>query len=204
MPVYHYKEGDKVVYINEAKHQVSHEFYPPVGTIGTVIKRSLDGTYLVQWPKGTTLAPYEWWCNHTDINPAYAKKHGYNKILIQIDKKDPRKVVAKDLGTGEIGVAKCNQEDEFDFHVGASIAFARLLGKEPPDDKPKPKFKAGDIIIGNEKATKMYTITKQGWVGIVTEVHFGEGFNLIIAKHVNGTEQIGPFFTLDPDCFDLA
>lgn len=31
------------------------------------------------------------------------------------------------------------------------------------------KFKVGDHIIGNEKASKKYGITKKGWKGIVTK-----------------------------------
>lgn len=60
----------------------------------------------------------------------------------------------------------------------------------------KPKFKVGDKVIGNNKADK-YSITKEGWIGTVTEVHeyciwvSGKG---LIGKR--GTE-------VDIRCFDL-
>lgn len=34
----------------------------------------------------------------------------------------------------------------------------------------KNKFKIGDIVIGNAKANNAYVVTRQGWVGKVTEV----------------------------------
>jgi hypothetical protein len=34
-------------------------------------------------------------------------------------------------------VAKCSPEDEFDFETGARIAFDRLVGEKPVEEKPK-------------------------------------------------------------------
>ena len=38
------------------------------------------------------------------------------------------KVIALDKSTGKKAEAKCSPEDEFDFHVGAKLAFQRLMG----------------------------------------------------------------------------
>jgi len=42
-----------------------------------------------------------------------------------------REVIAKDVATGNKGIAKCSPDDEFVFKTGASIALARLMAKTP-------------------------------------------------------------------------
>ena len=42
-----------------------------------------------------------------------------------------RNVIAKDVATGNEGIAKCSPNDEFCFKTGASIALARLMAKTP-------------------------------------------------------------------------
>lgn len=64
-----FKVGDKVRAISNAVHRGSPEFYPPVGTIGTVISVntweqddsivSLD----IKWPSGTTSRDDVWLCS---------------------------------------------------------------------------------------------------------------------------------------------
>lgn len=51
--------------------------------------------------------------------------------------------------------------------------------EEKAEDKPKRgrpkkdsyKFKVGDKVIGNKKATDRYCITREGWIGTVTSVN---------------------------------
>lgn len=97
------------------------------------------------------------------------------KIVIYVDRDDPMKVIAKDIGSGATGVAKCSPSDVFDFYEGAVLAFDRLrsgLKKSPDTEKTGEfKFKVGDVVIGNEIADMRYTITKRGWVGVVTSVN---------------------------------
>lgn len=42
-----------------------------------------------------------------------------------------REVIAKDVATGNEGIAKCSPNDDFCFKTGASIAMARLMAKTP-------------------------------------------------------------------------
>lgn len=53
-----------------------------------------------------------------------------SKPSIVIFRRD-RNVIAKDVATGNEGIAKCSHTDEFNFHTGASIALARLMAKTP-------------------------------------------------------------------------
>lgn len=123
-----------------------------------------------------------------------------DRILIYTDKKDPSKVIAKDISTGKTGVAKCSPEDIFDFYTGAKLAMNRLLGVEMGADKPstpKPKFSVGQLVIGNEGANR-YTITKERTVWKVTAVR-QNGF-----IEISGSKaDIVGGFEVCPDCFDL-
>lgn len=66
-----------------------------------------------------------------------------DRIVVYIDKKDPSKVIAKDVSTGKTGVAKCSPEDTFDFYTGAKLAMNRLLGV---DGKVAQKVEVGQKI----------------------------------------------------------
>ena len=48
-------------------------------------------------------------------------------------------VIALDKATGKKAVAKCHPDDEFDFNIGAKLAFERLIGvsKEEPKEEIK-------------------------------------------------------------------
>ena len=55
-----------------------------------------------------------------------AKMANEGKILIKVDEKNPNRVVAKNLLTGDEAVAKCSPDDKFDFMTGAKMALDRL------------------------------------------------------------------------------
>lgn len=63
-------------------------------------------------------------------------------------------VIAFDKATGEKAVAKCHPDDEFDFNIGAKLAFERLMGcEEKPENKIQDFAKAMYEIRSNlEKA----------------------------------------------------
>lgn len=212
-----FEKGMKVKCTSDKDHIAFPQFYPSVGTVGTVVEISFDGDVLVKWPEGATSGDDHWWISPDHIKPVGKKQ--LPKIVIYHDKCDPRLVIAKDLGSGKTGVAKCNPEDVFNFYTGAGLAMGRLaremgapivtdvVGKKA---EPKCKFKVGDIIVGNKNANK-YGITKQGWIGRVCEVYpekidgraCDEGKDIWFRAETINTEY--PFtFALDQDAFDLA
>lgn len=75
------------------------------------------------------------------------EKVGSETIVIY---RNDNKVVALDKSTGEKAEANCNPADEFDFHVGAKLAFSRLMGEDAkPDDgvrEVKRKAKIGEYV----------------------------------------------------------
>lgn len=58
--------GDKVRYIGK-DHKEMPEFYPEIGTIGTVVKEDGDTDWYIQWPKGSTSRKDCWYCGENDI-----------------------------------------------------------------------------------------------------------------------------------------
>lgn len=73
----------------------------------------------------------------------YDKKHDYTwtfkfdqvekaKSVIVIYQKE-NQTIALNKETGEKAVARCQSDDEFDFEIGAKLAFQRLLGSEEDD-----------------------------------------------------------------------
>lgn len=61
------------------------------------------------------------------------------KIIIY---RNGAEVVAKNAATGKTGIAKCSPDDEFDFNIGAKLAFERLTNPEPK----KPKYYSGKVV----------------------------------------------------------
>lgn len=61
-----FKVGDKVRYIGKY-HNEMPEFYPSVGTIGTVIRDEGERDWYIQWLKGSTSEKDCWYCDEEDI-----------------------------------------------------------------------------------------------------------------------------------------
>lgn len=58
--------GDKVKYIG-IEHDINPQWFPIVGTIGTVVQDVDEVDYYIQWPKGSTSKGDSWYCNKNDI-----------------------------------------------------------------------------------------------------------------------------------------
>jgi len=81
---------------------------------------------------------FEWDNKNTKRKPVIIYRNGQD-------------VIALDKETGEKAVAKCHPNDEFDFAIGAKIAFGRLYHSqdyisEGNEAKCKPKFQVGDRV----------------------------------------------------------
>ena len=87
-----------------------------------------------------------------------AEKYISKNPSIVIFRRD-RNVIAKDVATGDEGIAKCSPDDEFNFHTGASIALARLMSKVPATGVLNPDVRAEwTKLLGiTETKTKVFT-----------------------------------------------
>lgn len=201
------RKGMMVQFTNAAIHEECPQWYPEVGTVGTILSISDDGdVVLVQYPRGSTSMNDRWATPASALEVIPVSK---NKIIIYTDMDSPRTIIARDLSTGKSGIAKCNPEDEFDFYKGATLAFTRLL--DVAKDAPKCKFKVGDKIVGNAKANR-YGITKEGWIGTVTKIienpkKIENPFNADEARYINFAAAAnggrGLEYVLCDDAFDL-
>ena len=60
-----------------------------------------------------------WCCDESDVEKT-------SKTIVIYEKEN--QVIALDKVTGEKAIAKCQPDDEFDFYIGAKLAFERLRG----------------------------------------------------------------------------
>lgn len=58
------KVGSKVRMIDEEAHENYPQWFPVVGTVGIVEKRSYNNNCKVQWSKGTTSIDDKWFCDY--------------------------------------------------------------------------------------------------------------------------------------------
>lgn len=62
------KIGDKVRFVDRKAHEQTPEYYPSVGTIGTVVKDARNPKdWKIQWPKGATSGDDRWYCGEESI-----------------------------------------------------------------------------------------------------------------------------------------
>lgn len=85
-------------------------------------------------------------------------------------------VIALDKETGEKAIAKCHPNDEFDFAIGAKIAFGRLYHSQdyiPEGNKAKckPEFQVGDRVrcIKKDIVNELGVIRETGDSNVLVE-----------------------------------
>lgn len=144
-----FKVGDKVFVTNDEKeliHAGCPRFY--AGQKGEVAMcKSGAHDALIRFSDGKC-----WWLYLKSL-----KNISPEKIIIY---RNGAEVVAKNTATGKTGVAKCNPADEFDFNIGARLAFERLTNPEPE----KPKYYNGKVVCIDSKTSsftkgKIYVVT---------------------------------------------
>lgn len=93
-------------------------------------------------------------------------------------------VIALDKETGEKAIAKCHPNDEFDFAIGAKIAFGRLYHSQdyiPEDNKAKckPKFQVGDRVRCIKRDYEIGGINIVNELGVIREAETGASSVLV-------------------------
>lgn len=128
-----FKVGDKVIGTKGANiYTVTCK-----GWIGEVEKVGLNGWLGDIMVKGKSDIPNTE--GHYTVNSSLFELYKPPKIIIY---RNGSEVIAKNTATGKTGVARCNPADEFDFNVGAKLAFERLTNPEPE----KPKTYTGKVV----------------------------------------------------------
>lgn len=114
---------------------------------------------------------FEWDNKNTKRKPVIIYRNGQD-------------VIALDKETGEKAVAKCHPNDEFDFAIGAKIAFGRLYHSqdyipEGSEAKCKPKFQVGDRVRCIKKDYEIGGINIVNELGVIREAETGASSVLV-------------------------
>ena len=114
---------------------------------------------------------FEWDNKNTKRKPVIIYRNGQD-------------VIALDKETGEKAVAKCHPNDEFDFAIGAKIAFGRLYHSqdyisEGNKAKCKPKFQVGDRVRCIKKDYEIGGINIVNELGVIREAETGASSVLV-------------------------
>lgn len=114
---------------------------------------------------------FEWDNKNTKRKPVIIYRNGQD-------------VIALDKETGEKAVAKCHPNDEFDFAIGAKIAFGRLYHSqdyisEGNEAKCKPKFQVGDRVRCIKRDYEIGGINIVNELGVIREAETGDSSVLV-------------------------
>ena len=152
-----FKAGDKVR-VKEFKERPSYWNWDGKmdHLMGKVVKieRTVNSRCVVRDSKNDC----DWIFREDDLEPV-------NETIV-IYSKD-REVIALDKTTGNKAIARCNPADEYDFHIGAKLAFERLTKGEfnkvqLSELKPGETFKIGkhDFIVLDHVGNTTKVISK--------------------------------------------
>lgn len=154
-----FKAGDKV---RVKKFKKRPSYWNDEGKMDHLMGKVVEIESLSSWGNGYNVYDskyhYEWSFHETDLEPV-------NETIV-IYSKD-RDVIALDKATGNKAIARCNPADEYDFHVGAKLAFERLTSLKPDkvqlsELKPGETFKIGkhDFIVLDHVGNTAKVISK--------------------------------------------
>lgn len=86
--------GDKVRYVG-SEHDINSQWYPSIGTIGTVVQDVNAIDYYIQCPKGSTSKEDRWYCKKNDIelveNVDMTNEEIWKMIEHKMQKNGPKK-----------------------------------------------------------------------------------------------------------------
>ena len=155
-----FKVGDRVV-VNDDFYKVDCR-----GLVGTVkqVEILLDINYVYSIEFDVPIS--EGWTCIGYTKPGHGWKIRENALRLAkaekiIIRRDGDKVIAHCTYTKASAEAKCSPEDEFDFAVGAKLAFERLCKELGWVEEPKPPLYNGKVVcIDNSFNPKAYTVGK--------------------------------------------
>ena len=121
------KVGDKVKFIDRKAHEEVPEYYPPVGTIGTVVRDECNQEdWKVQWPKGTTSGHDRWYCAEESIELSDGKVEEENMTNEEIwemlkPKMEKNALTTKNIHAGLFGPIYTYNAN--DVHNAVALAY---------------------------------------------------------------------------------
>ena len=211
MSAINFKVGDEVQISDESgyRYQGYQSFDQDGEKMRGVISPNENDWYTVTWDNGDTNSYQD-----EDLEPYGATKSSHSFEL------NERVIVCEDgfgFGKSEVGKefiivefgdyggdpgVKLRDAETNTIHPNSHFnGFVGIKSIKKMESQPEPqrKFKVGDTVVGNEKATDRYSVTQTGWCGKVTKVNS----DFFVAEGRGSTGDIAKF-DLQYDCFDLA
>ncbi len=87
---------------------------------------------------------YDWFFREVDLEPV-------NETIVIYSKE--REVIALDKTTGDKAIARCNPADEYDFRIGAKLAFDRLMNGNKENITVEDMRKRLDLYCSNKSCS---------------------------------------------------
>lgn len=169
-----FKVGDKVVFTNAEKHEKVSQFYPVVGTVGTVKtigdRAISDNTLLVNWGNAEGVDVWEdgtksWWCGEDDVKPYTCEEYEYTdgevwEMLKPKMKQFVRDVVDIDLYSPAVKnmVAAAYRSGYGRATKGRSFIIKPKVGKKPSIEKSIDDVLGGKMIVTFYKDDNIYNV----------------------------------------------
>ena len=166
--------GDKVVFINGDKHISNCEFYPAVGTAGT-IKKIGEGDLLIDW--GDAEGVYiglngtkSWWCMEDDVNPYIQESNYTDEEVWEMLKPKMRQFVPARIENLDMysPTVKKMVVAAYRSGYGRAMKGRSFMIKPKVDEKPSIEKLIDDLLSGKRIVTiytnldNSYTVSEFG------------------------------------------
>lgn len=124
------------------------------------------------------------------VESRFFEKIGNETIVIF---REDSKVTALDKSTGKKAFARCNPADEFDFRIGAKLAFSRLMGEPEEKSQDKPKVvKCDHYEVGDKVLIRDWNDMEEEFgVSLLGGIKSKCAFTSVMRKYCNRTLTIG-------------
>lgn len=152
-----FKVGDKVVFTNAQKHETISQFYPVVGTIGTVKTIGTgalgENTLLVDWGDATM----SWWCSEDDVKPSFTcEEYDYTDDEVWEMLKPKMKQFVRDIADIDLYSPTVKNMVATAYRSGYGRATKGRSFMIKPKMEEKPSKKSIDDVLGGKMIVTFY------------------------------------------------
>ena len=214
--------GDKIVFTNAEKHEISNKIYPAVGTVGTV-KEICEERLLIDWgdAKGVEISCSHdntklWWCAENDVK-SYTQENNYTDDEVwEMLKPKMRQFASESF---DIDLYCSNVKDmvvaAYRSGYGRATKGRSFIIKPKVDEKPSVEKSIDNVLSGKMIVTfytdldNSYTVSKfdhalhseQGMEIHGDIIYDSDGQMWVDGYDSNGGAWIDGFDVIgDPDC----
>lgn len=142
--------GTRVRYINSNEEYIPNYYYPPVGTLGTVVNCDEDGPE-VKWDSGTREDGI-WWCDFDDVEILAETETMYDRIK-RMTPDEMRQFIHWVYLNGNEDGKKLACDDGPDSYFGGAMLYL-CVKKVMPNNKVDDLWDNFEKTYGKDKANE--------------------------------------------------